>query len=135
MKEFRTTSVVTNIDEVTDFVNQELDQHECSAKSRIQIDVAIDEIFSNISNYAYHGEEGAVVVQTDFDTNTNMISICFIDDGIPFNPLTHKEPDVTLSAAQREIGGLGIFVVIRTMDKVNYENQNGKNVFTIWKKM
>lgn len=135
MKELQIASIVSNIDEVTDFINQELDEFDCPMKIKIQLDVAIDEIFSNISNYAYNGKEGNVLIQTEYEKDTNMISIRFIDSGIPFNPLKHKEPDVTMSASQRQIGGLGIFLVIRTMDKVNYEHQDGKNMFTIWKKL
>ena len=95
-------------------------------KAHMQIDVAIDEIFSNIARYAYPGQEGDVRLQIDFDDESKFFSITFIDKGIPFDPVKQVEPNTALGLEEREIGGLGIFLVKKTMDEMTYRFMDGK---------
>lgn len=134
MKEIRLPARVENIDTVTDFVNEQLEELGCPVKVQIQIAVAIDELFGNIARYAYDGEEGEAVVRVEGGDNNDSVTITFIDSGKPFDPLKRDDPDVTLSASERNIGGLGIFVVKRTMDSIDYKFEDNKNVLSIHKK-
>ena len=135
MKELTLDAVVENIDKVTDFVNNELDAYDCLMKARMQINVAIDELFGNIAHYAYEKGTGKATVRIEVEEEPLTVSITFIDSGKPFNPLDRPEPDTTLSAQERAIGGLGILLVKKTMDKVEYLYQNGQNMLTIKKKL
>lgn len=131
MKQLSIEAAVQNIEPVTQFVDAELNVHGCSERARLQIDMAIDEIFGNIAQYAYAGEKGSVTVQIDVKDGAAVIT--FLDEGICFNPLLAEEPDVSLDAAERSIGGLGIFLVKKTMDSLAYERRSGKNVLTLTK--
>lgn len=122
-----------NIPEVIDFVDRELDELGCPEKTKTQINIAIDELYGNIASYAYGEENGEVTVIIDGDSTPGAVSISFQDEGKPFNPLESGEPDVTLSARERRVGGLGIFLVRKSMDDVRYEYRDGKNILTIRK--
>ena len=122
-----------NIPEVTQFMEAELDKLDFPMKSTIQLSVALDEIYSNIVRYAYPGRKGPVTVKFIAKDEPRAVYLRFEDEGIPYNPLTNKDPDVTLSAEEREVGGLGIFMVKKTMDGVKYKYENGKNILTIRK--
>lgn len=135
MKEITVKALNSNVDKVVDFVNLQLESFECNVKAQLQIDVAIDELFSNIANYAYEDIEGDATISVDFDSDTRIVSIMFVDSGIPYNPLDKDDPDVTLSAEEREIGGLGIFLVKKSMDTMEYEYKDNKNILTITKKI
>ncbi len=113
------------------FVSKKLDSMDCTQKDRSQINVAIDELYGNIANYAYDGGEGEVIAGVLCDPEENMIEITFKDRGVKFNPLETKEPDVSLPARKRRIGGLGILVVKKTMDDMTYEYRDGQNILTI----
>jgi anti-sigma regulatory factor (Ser/Thr protein kinase) len=135
MKELTLKATVENIPKMTGFIDAELEANECSMKAQMQIDVAIDELFSNIAYYAYGDETGDATLRFDFDPSTRMASIAFVDGGAPFNPLERDEPDVSLPPEERGIGGLGIFLVRRTMDLVEYRREDGKNILTIHKRI
>jgi anti-sigma regulatory factor (Ser/Thr protein kinase) len=115
---------------LTSLVEEMLEPYNPSPKAVIQVSVAIDEIFSNIVRYS---GATSVVVRNQYDESTGMFSMAFIDNGVPYNPLDKKDPDVTLSAEDRQIGGLGIFLVKKTMDDVQYERKGDQNYFTIFK--
>ena len=125
---------IADIPVVTEFVEQELEKLECPMKAVMQIDVAIDEIYSNIVNHGYRGTPGPVTVKVVEKTEPRAVCIRFSDEAIPYNPLTNADPDVTLSAEERGIGGLGIYMVKKTMDDMKYKYENGQNVLTIIKK-
>ena len=135
MKELTIEATIENITAVTDFVNGLLEGYHCPMKAQMQIDVAIDELFSNIARYAYGEASGDATVQMEIDDATRTVSITFIDSGVPFNPLEIADPDVTLPAKKRRIGGLGIFMVRKMMDKLEYVYENGCNRLTIYKRM
>ena len=135
MKELRIEARVGNIDAVTDFVNEALEGMDCPVRSRLQIDVAIDELFSNIANYAYPLGEGAAVVRVEEGKEPRAALITFMDWGTPFDPLSRPDPDTTLPAEEREIGGLGVFLVKKTMDDMRYTHENGMNILRIQKNL
>ena len=135
MKELTVEAKVENIDVVTDFVNAALEEYSCSMKAQTQIDVAIDELFGNIARYAYNPEVGKATVQVEMEENTPVVTVTFRDQGMPYNPLNAQDPDVTLSAEEREIGGLGIYLVKKSMDEVLYEYQDGQNILRVRKKI
>lgn len=133
MKEITVPANLDNIAVVTNLINSELEATNCSEHDRIQIDVAIDEVFGNIAKYAYGQEEGTVTVRVDISDDPSAISITFIDHGIPYNPLNNKAPDTTLKAKERKIGGLGIFMTRKIMNDMRYEYLDGSNHLTILK--
>lgn len=118
---------------VTAFIEEELEKVECPMKLVIQFAISLEEMFVNIAHYAYPGSEGTVEVTSDFADD--MFSITLVDSGIPFDPLSKEDPDITLAADERTIGGLGIFMVKEYMDQVAYEYKDGKNVFCMKKKI
>ncbi len=135
MKELTLEATLDNIPEVTAFVDGLLEEQDCPMKAQIQIDVAIDEIFSNIARYAYKGGKGNATVRVEMEKNPAAVRITFADNGTPYNPLEQDDPDITLSADDRPIGGLGIFVVKKTMDDLHYAYRDGKNILCIRKKI
>jgi len=135
MKELNIEAMVENIGTVTDFVEKQLEEFQCPMKSRIQIDVAIDELFGNIARYAYNPETGPATVRVEVVNEPLSVLITFIDNGIPYDPLVRADPDTTLSAEERKIGGLGVYLVKKTMDDISYEYKDGQNILQIKKKM
>ena len=135
MKELTIAATVENIEVVTDFVNQQLELLECPMKAQMQIDIAIDELFSNIAHYSYNPEVGQATVRVEVVENPLAVTITFIDNGIPYDPLAKKDPDLTLSAEERQIGGLGIYMVKKSMDEITYEYKDGQNILSIKKRI
>ncbi|MBQ5329659.1 MAG: ATP-binding protein [Oscillospiraceae bacterium] len=135
MAELNVPARVDNLDEVIDFVNRQLDETDCSMKVQVQIDVAVEEIFVNIASYAYAPGEGGACIRFEADREKNEALITFIDGGVPYDPLAKPDPDVTLSAEKRQIGGLGIYMVKKSMDGMTYRYEDGKNILTIMKKL
>ena len=135
MKEITIAATVENIDVVTDFVNEQLESCDCPIKAQMQIDIAIDELFSNIAHYAYNPETGDATVRVEVVEDPMAVVITFIDKGIPYDPLKKADPITALSAEEREIGGLGIFMVKKSMDEVTYEYKDGQNILTIKKSL
>ena len=133
MKELTIAATVENIEVVTEFVNQQLELLECPMKAQMQIDIAIDELFSNIAHYSYNPEVGQATVRVEVVENPLAVTITFIDNGIPYDPLAKKDPDLTLSAEERQIGGLGIYMVKKSMDEITYEYKDGQNILSIKK--
>ena len=133
MKELTVDAVIENIPAVTAFVEEQLEQYNCPMKAQMQIDIAIDELFSNIAQYAYTPKTGKATVRVEVTENPMAVVISFIDNGIPYDPLAKADPNVSLPADERQIGGLGIFMVKKSMDEINYEYKNGQNVLTIKK--
>ena len=135
MKEITLAAVTENIYKVTEFVEAQLEEMDCPMRAMVQINVAIDELFTNIASYAYPEGEGEATVRIERDEENSAVRITFVDRGIPYDPTKNPDPDVTLSAEEREIGGLGIYMVKKTMDEMRYEYKDGQNVLTIVKKI
>ena len=133
MEELTLKATIENVGTVTRFVEEQLEEVECSMKAQMQINLAIDELFSNIANYAYHPETGSATVRVEVTKEPPEAVITFIDNGAPYDPLAKEDPDITLSAEERNIGGLGVFLVKKSMDEVNYEYKNGQNILRIRK--
>ena len=122
-----------NLYQVMEFINEFLEKHDCQMKAQTQIDLSIEEVFVNIANYAYGEGEGDCEIKLEF--NGGIVKFTFIDSGMPFDPLAKADPDNTLSAADRQIGGLGIFLVKKNMDEVSYQYLDNKNILTLTKKI
>lgn len=133
MKELNISATVENIAAVTAFVDEQLEELDCPMKTQLQVDVAIDELFGNIAHYAYNPEVGAATVRVEVTDDPLSVVITFIDNGVPYDPLAKADPDVTLSAEERQIGGLGIYMVKKSMDDISYEYKNGQNILRIKK--
>lgn len=133
MKEMTLPAVVENIAQVTDFVNAQLEEIGCPMKAQVQIDIAIDELFGNIAQYAYNPETGPATVRVEVSDAPISVTITFMDHGVPYDPLQKEDPDITLSAEERGSGGLGIFMVKKTMDEITYEYKDGQNILHIRK--
>lgn len=133
MKELTIDATVENITQVTDFVDEQLEELNCPMKAQMQINVAIDELFGNIAHYAYNPEVGAATVRVEVTQDPLAVTITFIDNGVQYDPLAKEDPDITLSAEEREIGGLGIYMVKKSMDEIAYEYKDGQNILTIKK--
>lgn len=135
VKEITVKAVVENIAEVTDFVDRQLEKLNCPMKAQTQIDIAIDELFGNIAHYAYYPQIGEATVRVGIENEPLSVIITFMDGGVPYDPLKEADPNVSLPAEEREIGGLGIFLVKNSMDDISYEYKDGKNILSIKKKI
>ncbi len=135
MKELTIAATTENIETVTNFVNEQLEALDCPMRAQIQIAIAIDELFGNIAHYAYNPEVGSATVRVEVAQEPLAVIITFIDKGVPYDPLQNADPDVTLSAEERQIGGLGIYMVKKSMDEISYEYKNGQNILTIKKRL
>ena len=123
------------LSDVLGFVDEMLQSYDCPMKIQMGICIAIEEVFVNVAHYAYGGGDGDVSLGIGFDEETRNITFAMSDGGVPFDPLKKPDPDITLSAEEREIGGLGIFITKKTMDSVTYSYENGKNILTMIKKI
>jgi len=134
MKELNIRAAVENLDTVMDFVNTELEESGCHLKLQTQIGIAVEEILVNIANYAYKPDEpsdnGNVTVRIAVGDE---VTIEFEDNGVPYNPLKNEDPDISASAQERNVGGLGIYMVKKIMDSVEYRHTDGKNILVIRK--
>ena len=133
MREITVNASTDKIGTVTDFVNKVLKEAECPDPDRIQIDIAIDEIFGNIARYAYGPSPGQASVRVETEADPAGVAITFTDRGIPYNPLTAEAPDTTLPAKKRTAGGLGLFMVRKTMDEISYSYRDSMNILIIRK--
>lgn len=133
MKELTVEATVDNITQVTAFVDEQLEELGCPMKAQMQIDIAIDELFSNIVHYAYNPDVGTATVRIEVTEDPLAVVITFIDNGVQYDPLAKEDPDTTLSAEEREIGGLGIYMVKKSMDEITYDYKDGQNILTIKK--
>lgn len=133
MKELDILALKENLPQVLSFIDEQLKEHGCTQKILSQIAVAAEEIFVNIASYAYDPEIGPAKIRVEIVGEPLSVVIGFIDSGKPFDPLAKPDPNIDLPAMQRDIGGLGIFMVKKTMDDVSYEYKDGKNILTITK--
>lgn len=133
MKQLDVQAIDKNLPQVLAFVDEQLDAADCPKKIKIQIDLAVEEIFVNIAHYAYDPDIGTATVRVDVLGDPPSVDITFIDNGIPYDPLAKEDPNVKLPARERKIGGLGIFMVKKNMDDVKYEYIDGHNILTMKK--
>ena len=132
-KELIVGAYLERLDDVINFVNDELETYGYPPDVKSEIVVSVEEVFTNITNYAYDEKpQGDVMIKVS--ATDGEASIKFSDEGQPYNPLEHIDPDLEKPLMEREIGGLGIFLVKRLMDNVEYERIDEKNVLVISKK-
>ncbi len=129
------TAILENFGMVADFVDEELEKRDVPMAAEAQIDIALDEIYTNVVKYAYGEEAGDVTVRLDFSEDNSEVRMTVSDAGIPYDPLQQEDPDVTLEADERQIGGLGIYLVKQLMDEVSYEYRGGMNILRMRKKL
>ncbi len=135
MERLEVQATKENLLEVSAFVEGYLEKLDCPMKTMMQISVAVEEIYINIASYAYGDSIGMAEILIDHDQALNSVSITFKDSGVFYDPLAKEDPDITLSAEERAVGGLGIFMVKKSMDDMKYKYEDGKNVLTIVKKL
>lgn len=130
MKELKITPSPDKLGEATEFFENFLTEADAPMKAIMQVNVAVDEVLSNIIRYS-----GATSVTLGCSLDDNRAVLSFSDDGRFYDPTAQTDPDTTLSAEEREIGGLGIFMVKKMMDSVTYERRDGLNVLTLVKQL
>lgn len=126
-------ATIEALPDVQGFFEAELEKVDCSMKTQIAIGIAIEEVFVNVAHYAYPDGVGTATAGFAFDKESRTATFQIRDRGVPFDPLTKEDPDITLSAEERDIGGLGIFITRKTMDSVTYNYQNDENILTMKK--
>ena len=124
-----------NLEEVQTFIGERLEAVDCPMKVQMQIEIAVEEVFINIASYAYAPGKGNAVVRVELSEDPAAVTITFMDHGMPYDPLAREDPDLTVPAEERQIGGLGVFMVKKTMDGVTYEYKDGKNTLTLRKNL
>jgi anti-sigma regulatory factor (Ser/Thr protein kinase) len=132
MKQITVEAKTENLSQVAAFIEEALEQASCGIKEQMQIAIAVEELFVNVALYAYK-TSGDVSVSIDISGDPPMCDITFKDSGTPYDPLVKPDPDVTLNAEERQIGGLGIYMVKKSMDDMRYEYKDGHNILTISK--
>lgn len=125
-------AVRENLDQVLTFLDSQLENWDCPMRVQMQLDVAVEELFVNIASYAYVDTTGIADITIELLPG-QVVQITFRDSGIPYNPLEKPDPDITKPAEEREIGGLGIYIVKKSMDEVLYRYEDGQNILTIRK--
>lgn len=135
MKELNVEAKDENLQRVLDFVNEQLNGVECTEQIRFQLELAVEEIFVNISHYAYDPEVGPATIRAEVSNNPLSVTLTFMDHGKPFDPLVKSDPDISDVGENDEIGGLGIFMVKKSMDYVDYEYKDGQNILIIKKNL
>ena len=133
MKTLTVKADIANLGKVLSFIDSELEKTDCGIKTGMQINIAVEELFVNVAHYAYPPGTGDVTIGIEIYDDPGMVEITFTDTGIPYDPLSKDDPDVTLSAEDRRIGGLGIYMVKKSMDLMKYERTDGHNIVTISK--
>jgi anti-sigma regulatory factor (Ser/Thr protein kinase) len=131
MKRLTVPAKVDMLYDVFVFVRKTIEHVEMDVLTQNNIKVAVEEIFVNIASYAYMADEGSITIAVSVENDRFIVE--FTDNGTPYNPLSKSDPDIMLSADEREIGGLGIFMVKEFMDDIRYRYENGKNILTLKK--
>ena len=127
MIEKKYEATADSLPEAMSFVEELLEQHDAGIKASMAITVALEEMFINIVHYAYPDSTGEIEMDIDFDGDDIIIHLK--DNGIEFDPMAKEDPDITLSAEDRQIGGLGIYMVKKSMDHCEYHRENDVNHF------
>ena len=132
-KQISVEAKLENLERVNEFVEYCLKDRDCSAKVKMQLELVVEEIFTNIANYAYGGNVGNVTIEGSLVDGTAKFKLKFMDRGGPYNPLERPDPDINAGIADRPVGGLGIYLVKKNVDDVTYQHKDGQNILTIEK--
>lgn len=135
LRTLKVEATVENLPKVTEWVEEMLQILDVPMKETMQINLAVEEIFVNIANYAYAPGVGDALIRIGYNMDTHTVKLTFLDSGTPYNPLGKEDPDITLSAKDREVGGLGIYLVKETMDNVKYTRNQSYNILSIEKRI
>ncbi|MDR0404495.1 MAG: ATP-binding protein [Oscillospiraceae bacterium] len=135
MEEITVPAKKKELDKILSFFHQVLEEKECDQKIKFNLDLVVEEIFVNVSNYSYPNKEGVLTVKCDIDNDTNTFIMEFIDSGVKFNPLKVGDPDLNLNEKERQVGGLGIFLAKKLTDEIFYSHEDNKNHLFIKKKL
>ena len=122
-----------NLEKAMNFLSGYLEEKGCSPKLIMNMSIAFEEIFVNVAHYAYRPNVGEVEILLRLADN--VLFLTFIDGGRPYDPTAKVDPDVTLSADERDVGGLGIYMAKKLVDNMTYNYVNGKNVLVLEKKL
>lgn len=134
MEQLTIEATVDNLPRVIEFIIGSLEELNCKPKILLQMELVIEELFVNVAHYAYRPDVGECIVQKQIETSpSRSITITLIDSGIPYNPLEHEDPDTSLGVEEREIGGLGIFLVKKNVDEISYVYKDGQNILRLKK--
>ena len=134
VKELKVDARVEELDAVLAFIDAELEGLNCPPNIQAKLDLAFEEVFVNIASYAYKDVTGSAVIKFAGLEDASGAAITFIDEGMKYNPLERPDPDVTLPAEERGIGGLGVFLVKKIADEVSYNYVGNKNILKIIKR-
>ena len=132
-KELMVEAEMDNLNDVLSFVDDELEAYNCPPRIMLALDVAVEELFTNIASYAYAPDTGTASVRVEVEEKPVTVIITFVDQGVPYDPLKSADPKLDAEIEDRSIGGFGIFMVKNSMDDVNYEYRDGQNILTIKK--
>ena len=133
MEKLTIEATVENLPRVTEFIISSLEEMDCKPKILLQMELVIEELFVNVAHYAYRPDVGKCVVQKEIESSPRSITITFVDSGVPYNPLEHEDPDTSLGVEEREVGGLGIFLVKKNVDEISYNYKEGQNILRLKK--
>lgn len=133
MKKLDIEAVIENLPQVQAFAEECAEEAGCPMKAMMQLSLVVEEVFVNIAHYAYASGHGMATVELEVLRDPAAVSVCFKDRGMPYDPLKHQDPDITLKTEERQIGGLGIYMTKKLMDEVHYEYRDGQNVLTLKK--
>ena len=122
------------VDKLQELLHGQLDETDCPMGMVLQLELVVEEAFVNIATHAYSKPGGTAVFSCEVDKDEKLIMLRFQDWGIPFNPLARPDPDTTLKAEERKIGGLGIYLIKKTMDRCEYAYEDGSNILTVYKR-
>ena len=126
-------ATIENVETITGLIDEKLEEAGASMKAEMQINIVIDEIFSNIAKYGYGSGKGDATVTLDILQDPLRAEITFINSGEPYDPLAQEDPDIHAALDDRPMGGLGILIIKKTMDDVSYEFKDKQNILTVVK--
>lgn len=136
MKEINVNADVKNLDSVLSFLNDVIEPYDCSIDIKFQLELALEEMYVNIAYHAYPNDVGMTTIRCNVVENEGkapLLIMDILDQGIPYNPIEHDDPNIDLPAEERDIGGLGIYMIKNTMDALSYRYEENSNIFTVEK--
>ena len=133
MDKITVEATTENLYQVLGFIDERLEAVDCSPATQMRLDLVVEELFVNIAHYAYAPNSGEATITFEIQGDPPAAVITFEDGGVPYDPLKREDPDTTLPANQREIGGLGIFLAKKSTDDIVYEYKDGRNILTLKK--
>ena len=126
-------ATIENVETITGLIDEKLEEAGASMKAEMQINIVIEEIYSNIAKYGYASGKGDATVTLDILQDPLRAEITFINSGEPYDPLAQEDPDIHAALDDRPMGGLGILIIKKTMDDVSYEFKDKQNILTVVK--